>query len=390
MTLALGTGPESQPMSSSIARTSGRLVGIEEELLLVDAETFLPVPVAGDLLRNGPVTLACGSLAESEVKTEQIEIVTLPLSTIDAVFDAVVAGRRAADTLAQTVGARAIAVATPADPCEPHLATSERYERMRERFGLTMDEQLTCGLHVHVTIDSAHEGVAVLDRIRPWLPVLLALSANSPFWKGVDSQYASYRYQAWSRWPTAGAYDRFHTADGYRAIIDDILATEVSLDTGMIYFDARLSSHAPTVEIRIADVCFAPQDAACLGVLIRALVETSVHEWNAAVPAPDVPTPLLRMASWRASRWGLTERLISPTSGRPVPAGVAVDELLAHVAGHFASLEEAVAVRRGIRAILARGNGATQQRRARDGGSGTAPVVRESLEWTYGDRGLGR
>ncbi|MHA7180374.1 glutamate-cysteine ligase family protein [Arthrobacter sp. MDB2-24] len=77
-------------------------------------------------------------------------------------------------------------------------------EQTVQRFGLTAVEQLTCGCHMHVEIESEEEGVAVPDRIRVWLPPLLAITANSPYWNAADSGFASYRFQAWNRWPTAG------------------------------------------------------------------------------------------------------------------------------------------------------------------------------------------
>ena len=91
-----------------------------------------------------------------------------------------------------------------------------RYQQMAEAFGLTAQEQLTCGCHVHVAVASDEEGVAALDRIQPWLAPLLALSANSPFWHGTDSSYASFRYQAWGRWPCAGPTEWFGSARAYQ------------------------------------------------------------------------------------------------------------------------------------------------------------------------------
>lgn len=83
---------------------------------------------------------------------------------------------------------------------------------MSERMGLTCAEQLTCGCHVHVAVHDPEEGVAVLDRIRPWLPVLVAVAANSPYRNGADSGYAGFRTQAWSRWPGTGPTDVFRSA----------------------------------------------------------------------------------------------------------------------------------------------------------------------------------
>ena len=140
---------------------------------------------------------------------------------------------------------------------------------MRRRFGLTAAEELTCGCHVHVAVDSEDEGVGALDRIRPWLAPLLALTANSPFWQGLDSGYASYRSQVWSRWPSAGPYAPFGSSAGYHGAVGAMLDSDTVLDRGMVYYDARLSAEHPTVEIRVGDVCLDVDDAVLLAALAR-------------------------------------------------------------------------------------------------------------------------
>lgn len=230
----------------------------------------------------------------------------------------------------------------------------------------------------------------MLDRIRPWLPMLLALSANSPFWRGGDTDFASYRYQAWGRWPSAGPYDRFGSAAGYRAAVEQAVATGVALDDGMIYFDARLSSHAPTVEVRIADVCLAPEDAATLATLIRALVDRAADDWRAGVPAIDLPTSVLRLASWRASRSGIERDLLHPLIGTPCPAAAAIDALLHHVGGHFTDEAERTFAHRGVAAILRRGTGARQQRAAHGACGSLEGVVADAVLRTHADPRQGR
>jgi carboxylate-amine ligase len=353
------------PSTETSATTPVRTVGVEEELMLVDSATLSPTPVAEEVLRLAvPAGPGPQPVLEREVKREQIEVVAPPLLTYDELLSTIIRGRRVADLAAQDAGARAVALATAAMPCQPHLVPSQRYQRMRERFGLTLDEQLTCGFHVHVAVRSRDEGVAVLDRIRPWLPIFLALSANSPFWQGQDTGYASYRYQAWGRWPTAGPYDLFGSAEAYEASTQALLDCGVSLDAGMIYFDARLSAHVPTVEIRISDICLRPEDAALIAVLVRALVATAAEEWRRECPADPVAVSVLRLASWRASRFGLTGHLLHPRTGRVCRARVAVSALLEHVDGSFASGEERMVVRAGIARIFRRGTGAAEQRAA--------------------------
>ncbi|WP_106816363.1 glutamate--cysteine ligase [Microbacterium timonense] len=353
-----------------------RTVGVEEELLLVDAQTLVPTPVAQALMGRA-AAVAPG--LELEVKREQIEVVGPPLSTLDGLRASIVAGRGAADAAARSVGARAVPLATAPVPCTPHLVSTPRYDQMQRHFGLTMDEQLTCGFHVHVAVDGAEEGVGVLDRIRPWLPVLLALSANSPFWQGRDTGFASYRYQAWGRWPTAGPYDPFGSAAAYRDGIRRLLDANVLLDPGMVYFDARLSDHAPTVEVRIADVCLDPEDAAALAVAVRSLVTVSAAAWAAGEEIDPVPTGLLRLASWRASRSGLDEDLVHPLTGHPCPASEAVSALLAHIDAGFADPAERTAVVAAFGEILHRGNGARRQRSAHEQGGSCADVVAAAL-----------
>jgi carboxylate-amine ligase len=363
-----------------------RTVGVEEELLLVDDHTMHPVPVADLILQNlqstGGVDRDYGPSLEFEIKQEQIEVVSPPHETLDELLGTIQEGRRIADAAARGVGARAVALAMSTLPFDSHVVQAPRYRRMQDHFGITTREQLTCGLHVHVSVDSDEEGVGVLDRIRPWLPVLLALSTNSPYLRGADTGFASYRYQAWNRWPSAGAYDVFGSAGVYLAQVDALLKTGVSLDLGMIYFDARLSHRAPTVETRIADVCLRPEESAAVAVVTRALICTAAAEWAAKVPADPVAASILRLASWRASKSGLAGTLLDPRTHTPVPAAVAVQALLNHVRTNFVDVAEELFVTDAVNLILAKGTGAARQREVLAGGGTCADVVAAAVDET--------
>ena len=156
--------------------------------------------------------------------------------------------------MAGEAGVRAVALGTSPLPVTPETTPNPRYERMGRLYGLLQQEQLTCGCHVHVSVASDEEGVAVLDRIRVWLPVLVAMSTNSPFWQGRDTGYAGYRTQVWARWPSAGPVEVHGSPAAYRALVESLLATGAVLDQGMVYFDARLSASYPTIEVRVPDV----------------------------------------------------------------------------------------------------------------------------------------
>lgn len=339
-----------------------RTVGVEEEFLLVDAVSGQPRAIAAAVLRLDDAPPA--QEMDAELQLQQIETGTEPCSSTDQLYAQIRAARIRASDAAREMGAEIAAIGTSPLPVEAELSPSVRYRRLAQRFGLTAREQLTCGCHVHVAIASDDEGVAVLDRIRPWLAPLLALSANSPFWQGNDSQYASYRSQVWSRWPSAGPTELFGSAMAYHEAVADMIATDTVLDSAMVYFDARLAQRFPTVEIRVADVCLHAQDAVLLAALVRGLVETAAREWAADRAAHSVRVELLKLASWRASRYGVSGELLDALTGLPAPAETVLMQVLAHVREALEDSGDYDDAHRMLRELLERGNGADLQHAA--------------------------
>jgi carboxylate-amine ligase len=233
---------------------------------------------------------------------------------------------------------------------------------MVERFGITAAEHLVCGCHVHVSVASDEEAVGVIDRIRVWLPVLLAISANSPFWQGQDTGYASFRSQAMVRWPSAGPTEVFGSAAAYHRIVSGMVASRVLLDEDMVYFDARVSAHYPTVEIRVADVCSDARDAVLLAGLSRALVDTAAREWSQGQPCPAVPTTMLRLATWQAARAGVDGALLDPLTYRPRRAAEVLAGLVTHIRAALEANGDVALVEDRLHRVLSRGNGARRQR----------------------------
>jgi carboxylate-amine ligase len=323
--------------------------------------------VAAAVLRAGGAGGGPGDAAaelEYELQLQQVETNTQPCVSLDELAGELRRARAVAAEAAGRVGVQVAALGTSPVAVEPETAGQPRYQRMAEAFGLTAQEQLTCGCHVHVQIDSDEEGVAVLDRIQPWLAGLLALSGNSPFWQGLDSSYASFRYQAWGRWPCSGPTEWFGSAQAYQATVAQMVSTGTLLDSGMVYFDARLSQHYPTLEVRIADVCLRHEDAVLIAALVRALVETEGRAWQQGTPPLRMRTELLRLAAWRASRSGLDGELIDPRTGRPGGAAAVTALLLAHVRDALADAGDLGTVTGLLTDVLRRGNGAAFQRDA--------------------------
>ncbi|WP_432097014.1 glutamate--cysteine ligase 2 [Streptomyces sp. bgisy100] len=340
-----------------------RSVGVEEELLLVDPVTGEPQALSTAVLaaasrgadRDG------GSVFESELHREQLEFATRPQTCMRELGTELRRWRAEAARHAGRMGAAVAALATSPLPVSPSISSDERYLWLRREFGLTAQEQLTCGCHVHVSVDSDEEGVGVLDRIRPWLSVLLALSANSPFWQGADSEYSSYRSRVWGRWPSAGPVEIFGSARRYHEQVEAMLGTGALRDKGMVYFDARLSHTYPTVEVRVADVCLDPATTVLLATLTRGLVETAARQWQSGEPPASHGVGLLRLASWRAGRSGLEGRLIHPATLAPEPAGTVVRALFDHVRDALDG-DDLPLAREGLDQVLKDGTGARVQR----------------------------
>jgi carboxylate-amine ligase len=359
-----------------------RTFGVEEELLLVDEETGRPVPAAQRVLdADRSAGRSGGSLLTGEMHQEMVEAVTgVHLDALELGAE-VRAGRSAADEAAKAVGVRAAALATSPLPVHPHPTDSARYRTMMHRFGALARESLACGLHVHVSIDSPEEGVAVLDRIRVWLPVIVALSANSPFCHGEDTGYASWRTIAWHQWPNAGPNPVFGTVDAYRAYERRLLTSNVVIDEAMLYFAARLSRRHPTVEVRVADVPLDATATAAIAAIVRALVETAAEEWRYGVPVPDEPEALLRLAAWQAALRGVHGPLVDPMTGEQSTSGTVIARLLAHVMPALEQAGDERLVLAVMGTILEDGTGADLQRAA--AGPDIAEAVRAAVRWTH-------
>jgi glutamate---cysteine ligase / carboxylate-amine ligase len=342
-----------------------RTVGVEEELLLIDVHTGKPRSVASAVIAAAEKDSVSGvdeGGVEAELQRYMVEIQSPVASELDDIGAELRKWRRVVAHAARDAGAGVAAIATAPLASAGLISQASRYRRMAERFGRTAQEVLTCGCHVHVSVESDEEGIAAIDRIRVWLPVILALSANSPFYDGRDTGYASYRSQLWMRWPSAGPTDTFGTPDAYHRLVRSMVDSGVLLDDGMIYFDARLSRRYPTVEIRVADVCVDLEDTLLITALCRALVETAVAEATRGDPVPQMPTSLLRLAAWQAGHDGVGGVLVDPVSRKPRPWIDVARDLVVHVRDSLEGFGDIERVEVGIDRLARVGSGATRQR----------------------------
>jgi glutamate---cysteine ligase / carboxylate-amine ligase len=344
------------------ASSEALLVGAEEEFLLVDEETGEPTPRIAAVIPEA--TALTGDQAQEELHQAQIEHATSAYDSLDDLRRELVDLRR--KFVRAAASKRSLIVASGTYPGEMgdagQLITAEdRYEALAEANSIVAREHLICGCHIHVSVGGPERAIAVMNRIRAWLPYLLALSANSPFWEGEDTGFDSYRSEVWARWPTSGPPGYFSSHQEYQQLLEQLVSAEVILDKKMAYWDVRPSEAFPTVEIRVNDVMARVDDVVAVAGIVRGLV-ASCDE--APQPVEEFRWELLRAATWRAARSGLSANLLSPIDGKARPAEEAIGEMLDWVAPALARRGELGEIRTLTGAILERGNGATLQRDA--------------------------
>ncbi len=343
-------------------------MGAEEEFHLVDPRTGLLAPAGPSVVAATRQQLAESDAEQIQTELQQsmVESGTPVCTRLAELGTHLVRLRRTTADAAADRGLVLVSagVAPVPDTGDAEVTPHPRYRRMAELYGHTAGAQLICGFQTQVGVPDPEAAVSVVDRIRPWLPALLALSASSPLWAGRDTGFASYRTQVWDRWPTAGVTQTFGSAAAYADCVETLVASGVITDPGMIYFDVRPSARYPTVEVRICDAAATAAEAVMLAGLCRALVWTCLREHARAEPRPDLRIETLRAARWQAARFGLGGDLLDPHSARPVPARTVLQSLLAYVEDGLAAAGDRDVVRNQVAATLDSGGSAARQRAA--------------------------
>ena len=349
-------------------------------MFLIDPRTRRLVPVSNEVIHS---TRAAEDDLDQELFLQQLEIRTRPHSDLGDLRQDLVDERRLGSESAESVDAELASVGTPILPHEDGRTTpKQRYITMLETFGPIVGQGgLVCGTHVHVHVDEA-EAIGIVDEIQPWLSLLAAMSANSPFYRGRDTGYSSWRRQLYDGWPSAGPVEPFGDAAGYQDAVRELIASGAALDEGMIYFDARLSRNFPTVEIRVADACTNLDDTVLIAELARALVETAARSRAAGHVSSPWRIDLLRAARWRARRNGLTESLMDPVTRAVVPAEKALADLIDHVRPILDENSTTTLVEEGIRRLLVDGTGSERQRRVAARSADLTAVVDDVIRRT--------
>jgi glutamate---cysteine ligase / carboxylate-amine ligase len=250
---------------------------------------------------------------------------------------------------------------------QQHIIDTDHYHRVEDGLKYVAWRNNTFSLHVHVGIRGADRAVEVCDRLRPVLPVLLAISANSPFLDGSDSGLHTARTQIFTKsFPRCGVPDAFGTWDAFADYIDLLIQTRSIVEYTQVWWSIRPHFAFGTVEVRICDAQSTAAESDGLAALILACVAQAARDSDERVPYADLPNRLIEENIWRAIRHGLDGDLIDLERRETYPAAAALDRLLDWTAPVRAEL--------GVDVSLPALNGAQRQRRLLESGMSLAEV----------------
>ncbi len=306
-------------------------IGVEEEYFLVDPGTRAPTSAADRVIARARPRV--GDAVSNEFTKFQIEVRTSPCSNAAELRDELVGLRTVVVDAAVAEGLRICASGTPVVAAQEPWAVGDhpRYRAGVSQYRAMLDDFAVCALHTHVHLPDREIAVLVGNHLRPWLPLLVALSANSPFHQGRDTGYADWRAVIRSRFPCLGPPPYAESVHHYEELGAAMAESEAMLDAAMPFWDIRPNPRVPTLEVRSMSVGADVDDAVAMAVLIRALVTTVSAEVVAGDPGPRPSSELLRAAYWRAARDGWPGCGVDALTGQILPVPVQAERLVDYI-----------------------------------------------------------
>ncbi|KAA2242175.1 carboxylate-amine ligase [Salinarimonas soli] len=353
--------------------------GIEEEYFLSDARRR-------DTARNGTrgfIEAAQDAFPDEvhpELLESQVEIATRPLSTCQEARDTLQRLRgglsrlaREHDLLLTAVGTHPIAAWT-----RQRATPQRRYGKVMHDLQMVGSRHVVSGLHVHVALGELDDRIDVMNRILPFLPLLLALSTSSPFWQGQRTGLMSYRSAAAQELPRSGLPDLFGSAAEYQRYVDTLVEARAIENSSFLWWVIRPSLKHPTLELRVADVCTRAEDALAIAALYRCLVRHLARSPGVNRGLDGASRAIVLENHWRAQRYGIHGSFVDEATRSAKPVAAVLDETLALVAEDAAAMgcDASLAV---ARDILHRGTSADRQLALFTDATGRGATPRDAL-----------
>jgi glutamate---cysteine ligase / carboxylate-amine ligase len=363
-------------METNFGATPAYTVGVEEEFQLVDPGSLALVPAIDSVLAARDAAGLPADSVASELSASCVETRSPVYGTVAELGDELPVLRRRMRDLVEGCDARLAAAGTHpfSDSTEQEITGKERYNRVEQEMGWTAWMQAIYGLHIHVAVpdeEYAVRAVAVLSR---YVPLFVALSANSPFWAGRDTRLSSVRVKIFNLVPRSGLPPRFRSWDDFEGYVGALIQAGSIPDYSLCWWDARPHPKLGTVELRAPDVQTQPARTTSLAALAQCLVATT-HEH-----APEGPL-FTEENKWRAARYGLDARLHDFSTGQSATArdsARGLQETLRPVSQDLGCESEL----EGLLEIVEGGTGADRQRAVFEKRGSTEDVARYLAEAT--------
>lgn len=347
-------------------------VGIEEEWAIIDPHTLELVPKYEALRADGDLDDVLKDSISGELISSEIEIRSGRGEDVQHALQLQREARRRLFALADKHGVGLASTGTHplSDYRDQHIIDTEHYRRVQDGLQYVARRNNTFALQVHIGVQGPDRAIQACDRLRPVLPLLLAISANSPFVDGTDSGLHSARTQTFTKsFPRCGVPDPFDNWRNWQEYVDLLLRTNSIVEFTQLWWSVRAHHSFGTIEVRICDAQTTGTEADGLIQLIVACVAQALREIDAGETPPPVPGRLIEENMWRAIRFGQDGKLLdleAPTITE-FPAAEAVDRLKAWT---------------GVDVALPELNGAQRQRRLIDGGASPYEVFKVCVDET--------
>jgi glutamate---cysteine ligase / carboxylate-amine ligase len=356
-------------------------VGIEEELMIVDPSSLDLANAIESILGEDPPS---GQI-KPELLESVLEIATAPCATVAAVADELAALRTLARDRARREGLEIGSSGTHpfARWEDQRVVSDDRYRGLIRSLGFVARQELVFGMHVHVGMADPDEAIYVANALREHVPLLIALSANSPLWRGAPTGLMSSRVPIFRAFPRVGLPPHFA---GWQ---DFVRRVEAMSDGGLIedytylWYDVRPHPRLGTVEIRAMDSQTRVEHTVALSALVLSLVKLLTEQFRPDAEQPEAPWEILDENRWLAARHGLEAELLDHRSGERVSVRELTAQMLQRLAGHARELGCAEQLA-GIEDLLARGNGALRQQIVYEANHDLRELVAEIVATTSG------
>jgi carboxylate-amine ligase len=333
-------------------------VGIEEELMILDASSLDLVNAVDALLARQP---AAGEI-KPEFLESVLEIATAPCPDVPAVGAELVALRGLARDRASRRNLKIGAAGTHpfARWEDQRVVSDDRYRGLIRSLGFVARQEVVFGMHVHVGMADPEEAVYVANALRPYIPLLIALAANSPLWRGEPTGLMSSRVPIFRAFPRVGLPPYFADWADFERRVGTLTDSGAIEDYTFLWYDVRPHPRLGTIEIRAMDSQTRVEYTIALSAFVISLVKLLVEEFREGARAPDPPWEILDENRWLAARHGLEAKLVDHATANLIGVRDLTESLLERLAPHATELRCAEELD-GIRDVLRAGNGALRQ-----------------------------